>query len=225
MSLRVGIDFGVAQPSSTVPGSLIAAIPQLKFIEAAPAEASLSEIIAAGRLLTLDLDADLHRRLPAAVLDLEVLEHEVPAHALAGAHRGDEAQAVEAVVEAGLGALDRWARLVGHARHQRHGQEAVRDGAAEAPGHGGPGNEQHAEPEIGSVGLTEKQAAERAVAEVRSLCQDLQIPGLTGLGIDPDKLMALAPTMSKDALASGSPGNNPRLPTVDEIVDLYRKAL
>jgi alcohol dehydrogenase class IV len=78
---------------------------------------------------------------------------------------------------------------------------------------------------VATAGLTEKQAAERAVAEVRSLCQDLQIPGLTGLGIDPDKLMALAPTMAKDALASGSPGNNPRLPTVEEIVDLYRKAL
>jgi 1,3-propanediol dehydrogenase len=78
---------------------------------------------------------------------------------------------------------------------------------------------------VDAAGLTEKQAAERAVAEVRSLCQDLQIPGLTGLGIDPDKLMALAPTMAKDALASGSPGNNPRLPTVEEIVDLYRKAL
>ncbi len=78
---------------------------------------------------------------------------------------------------------------------------------------------------VDTAGVTEKQAAERAVAEVRSLCQDLQIPGLTGLGIDPDKLMALAPTMAKDALASGSPGNNPRLPTVDEIVELYRKAL
>src|SRR5512137_2362987 len=35
---------------------------------------------------------------------------------------------------------------------------------------------------VDTAGLTEKQAAERAVAEVRSLCQDLQIPGLTGLG-------------------------------------------
>ena len=78
---------------------------------------------------------------------------------------------------------------------------------------------------VDTAGLTEKRAAERAVAEVRALCQDLQIPGLTGLGIDPDTLMALAPTMAKDALASGSPGNNPRLPTVEEIVDLYRKAL
>ncbi len=33
-------------------------------------------------------------------------------------------------------------------------------------------------------------------------------------------LMTLAPIMAKDALDSGSPGNNPRVPTVDEIVKL-----
>src|SRR5512137_972254 len=74
-------------------------------------------------------------------------------------------------------------------------------------------------------GLSETQAAERAVTEVRTLCQDLNIPGLTGLGIDAGKLMALAPTMAQDALDSGSPGNNPRVPTAAEIVELYRRAL
>jgi len=78
---------------------------------------------------------------------------------------------------------------------------------------------------IDTAGLSEAQAAERAVAEVQALCRDLQLPGLTGLGIDPGKLMALAATMAKDALDSGSPGNNPRVPTADEIVELYRKAL
>ena len=76
-----------------------------------------------------------------------------------------------------------------------------------------------------ATGLSEAQAAERAVTEVRSLCRDLNIPGLTGLGIDADKLMALAPTMAQDALDSGSPGNNPRIPTTAEIVELYRRAL
>jgi alcohol dehydrogenase class IV len=31
--------------------------------------------------------------------------------------------------------------------------------------------------------------------------------------------------MAQDALDSGSPGNNPRPPTPDEIVELYRTAL
>jgi alcohol dehydrogenase class IV len=30
--------------------------------------------------------------------------------------------------------------------------------------------------------------------------------------------------MARQALASGSPGNNPRVPTEDEIVALYREA-
>jgi alcohol dehydrogenase class IV len=76
-----------------------------------------------------------------------------------------------------------------------------------------------------TVGMSEARAAERAVVEVRALCSDLKIPGLTGLGIDADKLMAVAPTMAQDALDSGSPGNNPRVPTVAEIVELYRRAL
>jgi len=76
-----------------------------------------------------------------------------------------------------------------------------------------------------TTGLSDAQAAERAVTEVRALCRDLNIPGLTGLGIDAGKLMALAPTMAQDALDSGSPGNNPRVPTAPEIVELYRRAL
>jgi len=78
---------------------------------------------------------------------------------------------------------------------------------------------------VDAAGLSESAAAEHAVAEVRALCRDLDIPGLTGLGIDPGKLMALAPTMAQDALDSGSPANNPRVPTAAEIVELYRRAL
>jgi len=35
----------------------------------------------------------------------------------------------------------------------------------------------------------------------------------------------LAPTMARDAIASGSPGNNPRIPSEKEIVEIYKKAL
>lgn len=78
---------------------------------------------------------------------------------------------------------------------------------------------------VDTTRLSEAQAAERGVAEVQALCRDLQIPGLAGLGIDPAKLMALAARMATDALDSGSPGNNPRVPRADEIVELYRRAL
>ncbi len=78
---------------------------------------------------------------------------------------------------------------------------------------------------VEAAGPSEIVASQRAVSEVRALCRDLEIPGLSGLGIEPDTLMALAPTMAQDALDSGSPGNNPRVPTVEEIVALYRQAL
>ena len=78
---------------------------------------------------------------------------------------------------------------------------------------------------VETAGLRDLEAARRAVVEVRTICRDLDIPGLAGLGIDPEKLMALAPTMAQDALESGSPGNNPRVPSANEIVELYRLAL
>jgi alcohol dehydrogenase len=33
--------------------------------------------------------------------------------------------------------------------------------------------------------------------------------------------MQMAPKMAEDALASGSPGNNPRRPTKEEIIEVY----
>jgi alcohol dehydrogenase class IV len=54
---------------------------------------------------------------------------------------------------------------------------------------------------------------------------DLQIPNLRGLGIDIAKFESVVSKMAADAIASGSPGNNPRKATQEDIVTLYRKAL
>ncbi|MER6184161.1 hypothetical protein [Streptomyces sp. NPDC001652] len=40
-------------------------------------------------------------------------------------------------------------------------------------------------------------------------------------GIDKDQRFGLLPLMAERALASGSPANNPVVPTVDEIQDLH----
>ncbi|WP_200811908.1 hypothetical protein [Streptomyces sp. 3213.3] len=40
-------------------------------------------------------------------------------------------------------------------------------------------------------------------------------------GIDEDEWLRPLPLMAEQALASGSSGNNPVVPTVDEIQDLY----
>ncbi|MDE0043491.1 MAG: iron-containing alcohol dehydrogenase [Candidatus Poribacteria bacterium] len=65
--------------------------------------------------------------------------------------------------------------------------------------------------------------ADAAITSVERLVNDLQMPRLGEIGIDRDEFEAAADQMALDALASGSPANNPRLPTKEEIVALYRK--
>jgi alcohol dehydrogenase class IV len=72
-------------------------------------------------------------------------------------------------------------------------------------------------------GMTNEEAAELAVTMVEQLCEALQLPSLQELNIDPKKFMEAAPKMAKDALASGSPGNNPRLASAEEIIELYKE--
>jgi alcohol dehydrogenase class IV len=75
-----------------------------------------------------------------------------------------------------------------------------------------------------TAGLSDMDAAKRAADAVRRLIKDIKIPSLPALGVDEEKLKQLAPQMAEDAIASGSPGNNPRLATKDEIVELYHLA-
>ena len=75
-----------------------------------------------------------------------------------------------------------------------------------------------------TTGLSELQAARKGVAAVKRLIKDIKVPSLRELGVDREKLMKLAPQMAEDAIASGSPGNNPREATKEEIVELYRVA-
>jgi alcohol dehydrogenase class IV len=64
-------------------------------------------------------------------------------------------------------------------------------------------------------------AAAALLAELRALNRDLEVPTPAGFGIDPARWRDLLPTMAAQALASGSPGNNPRVPEAAEIVALY----
>jgi len=58
---------------------------------------------------------------------------------------------------------------------------------------------------------------------VAALARRLEVPSLRGYGLDPDAVRRVAPQMAADALASGSPANNPRVPSQDEIIELYRR--
>ena len=69
--------------------------------------------------------------------------------------------------------------------------------------------------------LSNEEAAEIAVKSVKELCQQLNIPNLKGWGIDQQAFETAVDKMAVDAIDSGSPANNPRVPTFSELVDLY----
>jgi len=73
-------------------------------------------------------------------------------------------------------------------------------------------------------GLSLMEAADRAVVAIRRLVRDIKIPSLRQLGVERERLMELAPAMADAAIDSGSPANNPRKPTKQEIIELYAKA-
>jgi alcohol dehydrogenase class IV len=73
-------------------------------------------------------------------------------------------------------------------------------------------------------GLSVLEAADLAAEAIARLIEDIEIPSLPELGVEEEKLAKLAPQMAEDAVASGSPANNPRQATKEEIVELYKLA-
>jgi alcohol dehydrogenase class IV len=73
-------------------------------------------------------------------------------------------------------------------------------------------------------GLSVLDAAYLAAEAVQRLNQDLKVPTLRGLGVEEKRFNSVVKQMAADALASGSPNNNPRRATQEEIVELYYKA-
>ncbi|MDN3518979.1 iron-containing alcohol dehydrogenase [Aquisalimonas lutea] len=67
-------------------------------------------------------------------------------------------------------------------------------------------------------------ACRKLLDELRRLNRDLGVPTPKDYGIDEQRYFDVLPTMAEQALASGSPGNNPRVPTADEIVEVYKQA-
>ncbi len=72
-----------------------------------------------------------------------------------------------------------------------------------------------------SEGLSNTVLAAIAVESVKKLCQNLNIPNLKNWGIDEKEFNLAVSKMARDAIDSGSPGNSPRIPTLQELEDLY----
>ncbi|KZM43007.1 alcohol dehydrogenase [Marinomonas sp. SBI22] len=66
-------------------------------------------------------------------------------------------------------------------------------------------------------------ANKKLLAELRALNDELKVPTPEQFGIDREEFMGLLETMADQALASGSPNNNPRVPSADEVIELYKQ--
>ena len=73
-------------------------------------------------------------------------------------------------------------------------------------------------------GEPDEQVAARGAEAVERLVRGLKIPTLSGYGIDETHFRRVVGRMAEDAIASGSPANNPRSATVEEICALYEEA-
>lgn len=69
----------------------------------------------------------------------------------------------------------------------------------------------------------DQSAVARLVAELERLNADLAVPSPAAFGIDGARWTSLIPLMAEQALASGSPQNNPLVPSVAEMETLYRQ--
>jgi len=74
---------------------------------------------------------------------------------------------------------------------------------------------------VASEGDSVETANDKLLSELRALNKELQVPSPAQFGIARERFFELRETMAKQALASGSPGNNPRVPSEAEIIDLY----
>ncbi|MBF5090237.1 iron-containing alcohol dehydrogenase [Novosphingobium sp. NBM11] len=66
-------------------------------------------------------------------------------------------------------------------------------------------------------------AVARLLEELGALNRDLGVPGPAAWGIDAARWQGLIPTMCEQAIASGSPANNPRVPDAAEMAELYAR--
>ncbi|GAB3703398.1 iron-containing alcohol dehydrogenase [Nocardiopsis oceani] len=71
---------------------------------------------------------------------------------------------------------------------------------------------------------TAAEATSALIREMRRLNADLGVPTPKDYGIDAERWRELTPLMARQALSSGSPANNPRVPSAEQIEELYRTA-
>ena len=77
---------------------------------------------------------------------------------------------------------------------------------------------------LASEEVSDQAATARLVEALEQINSDLAVPSPRTYGIDKQRWDDLVPVMAQQALSSGSPGNNPRVPGMAEIEALYDRA-
>lgn len=74
---------------------------------------------------------------------------------------------------------------------------------------------------VASEGDGDEVATQKLMEELHSLNEQCQVPTPAQFGIDKKAYFDKLELMAEQAIASGSPGNNPRVPSIEEMVSIY----
>ena len=69
---------------------------------------------------------------------------------------------------------------------------------------------------------SDEDANKKLLLELSAINEELDVPTPKEFGINKEDFMNNMEIMAEQAIASGSPGNNPRVPEVHEIIDIYK---
>ncbi|UCG54659.1 MAG: iron-containing alcohol dehydrogenase, partial [Dehalococcoidia bacterium] len=73
------------------------------------------------------------------------------------------------------------------------------------------------------AGIDDMKAASAGARAIKRMIRQLKIPRLSELGIDKVRFDDVIPQMIEAAIASGSPDNNPKIATKEEMAEIYKQ--
>jgi len=76
---------------------------------------------------------------------------------------------------------------------------------------------------VAEVSDSDEQANAKLMVELYAINEELQVPTPEQFGISREHFFGNLETMAEQAIGSGSPGNNPRVPSADDIIQIYKK--
>jgi alcohol dehydrogenase class IV len=77
---------------------------------------------------------------------------------------------------------------------------------------------------VADTSMSDDGAVALLLEELKQINKDLSVPSMSEFGIDKQAFWSSLEVMSEQALASGSPNNNPRVPDKETMIELYKAA-